>query len=604
MATINPISSTLSAFSPANSSLLTGKMNVLFGLAVAYCAAGAAYALYNFYQAYQFSTHSSFGLSEKLKLIKCEALLLKAAEKKAQEDVQPLLQQFEALLDSIIIDRPHSDPLDDAVDRPRIHAKERLLVKLAQHHAEKNPAHAYLIAQHLTSSDRIFDVAESIRKHHPTWRLASLFQLAAEAREKEALSIALTGPSTVNTMDGIVWSLKLAEAYLWQGLSQVGVKLAQKALMLALTIENPLDKMKALGCIANCQYKPQAYDSIAVAKDLLRNMPIEDLVQAHLILADVYLHNKRFLDMGPELDAVVKLFQKEPATHKDLAIYARFIKKNNEHFISSIGASQVQDLINQVLKYISTLVGKNKVEAYLNLSSIYLEELVEDPESRNEIRDEVASLIGGMPELSEKEISSKIDSWCRLIYFYKQDPQGAQSIIYELERLYDLCPLNTDSQEIWSKAKLGHRIIALYGLMGLADVSDKFFQKQVSDIVYQSDRDGDIDASCKITKLSMTDFPSIHSKQQNEAKLDAAERFLPQLSNREWNTAQANIAEGYLRVDPQKSLDILTDLENHQRNICLIKATITGVGLAALRFCPLASPVIFLGVGAYTWHTW
>jgi hypothetical protein len=87
-------------------------------------------------------------------------------------------------------------------------------------------------------------------------------------------------------------------------------------------------------------------------------------------------------------------------------------------------------------------------------------------------------------------------------------------------------------------------------------------------------------------------------------RLKAAEELLPQLSNQQWRTALAEIAKGYSKVDGQKSLAILADLKNDQAKICLIKATVTAVGLAALRFCPLASPVIFLGVGAYTWHTW
>jgi hypothetical protein len=602
MATISPISSTFSAFSPANSSPLTGKMNVLFGLAVAYCAAGAAYVLYNFYQAYQFSTHSSFGLSEKLKLIKCEALLLKAAEKKASEDVQPLLQQCEALLDSIIIDRSHSDPLTDAVDCFRIHDKERLLVKLAQYYAERDPARAWSIAEHLTSSDNIFDVAESIRKHHPTWKLVPLYQLADEAREKEAISIALTGSTTVNTMDDIAWSLKLAKIYFGKELIHRASVHLEKAQNLALTIENPLDQLIAHCSIAELCTEVQTQinrnSSIAAAKELIPKMPIEDLVQARLILAETYLQYKKFNDMDQELSNVVKLLQEEPATHKDLVTYVRFIKKNQEHFVSSFRDSQIKDLIDQVLNYTSKLVGKNKVEAYLNLSSLYLEELAEYPASKEDLRSEVASLIGAMPESSETEISSKIDSWCRHIYFYKQDPDGAHSIIYTLERLYEQCPLKTASQENWSRAQLGQRIVALYEQMGLAD--EPFFQRYLLDIVLQRDKD----TSCKVTELSMTGFPSIYSKQQNKSKLVAAESLLPQLSNREWSTAQAEIAKGYLRVDPQKSLDILADLENDQAKSCLIKAAVTGVGLAALHFCPLASPVIFLGVGAYTWHTW
>jgi hypothetical protein len=523
----------LFSFSPETNTFLTGKINVLFGATVACCAAGLAYVLYNFYQAYQFSMHTSFGLDDHSKLVKCKALLSEAdkkvfAPKKTGEkaiglkDVLQLLQPCETMLDSI----PDSFQSD----------KEKLLHDLVIQYSREEPEHAYSIAQRLTSSESLLDATSWIRRSDSAFnkgKLNSLYEKAYQAREREqkdvdkrlspdsksqGIDLPLKYAKATRTRENINFSLTLATGFHTVGNSQHAEECFGNAQQLALTIEIPLEQMRALCEISFYLHQTQdnssAKSSIDSATKLLCEIQEKDLIEARVALANAYYWVKNFEEMYQELQKVIELFE------------ANFSTRNPYPFESLI------DMIDSAKKYekhqkalsdvkFDTLIKQARVLIQSSSAKIQTTDTKKPVKSENN-RITVPTAQSGSP--SPKKIPANAD----------QKKQDAYSQVIQLVR---------STEHMFG----GEQIIP---------------------------------------------------------QLKAAEELLPQLSNQQWRTALAEIAKGYSKVDGQKSLAILADMKNDQAKICLIKATVTAVGLAALRFCPLASPVIFLGVGAYTWHTW
>jgi tetratricopeptide (TPR) repeat protein len=523
----------LFSFSPEASTSLTGKINVLFGSTVACCAAGLAYVLYNFYHAYQFSMHTSFGLDDHSKLIKCKALLSEADKKvfgpkktgeKATglKDVLHLLQQCETMLDSLP-DNFQSD-------------KEKLLHDLVIQYAREKPEHAYSIAQHLTSSGPLLAAAEWIRKSHSNkGNLNSLYEKAYQAREREQKGVdkslspdcksqgidqdierLLKSAKAMHTSGNINFSLKLATGFHTVGNSQRAKECFEKAQQLALTIEIPLEQMRALCEISYYLHQTQdnssAKSSIDSATKLLCAIQEQDLIEARVVLADAHYWVKNFEKMYQELQKVIELFEANfstcnPSLLKSLINMIRSDKKYKKHQ-NALSNVKFDTLIEQARPFIKSSMQKEKLET---------DELFKNMMDKGPTAQSGSS--------SQKKIPANADQ------------------------------KNTDAYT--KVVNLVHSTSHMFG--------------------------GD----------------------QIIPQLIAAEKLLPQISSSsQRSSALAEIAKGYSKVDGQKSLAILAELKNDQAKSCLIKAVVTGVGLAALRFCPLVSPVIFLGVGAYTWHTW
>lgn len=567
-----------SIFSPAISSPLIDKIHGFFGSKMACFVAGAAACLYTFYQAYQFSTHSAFGLSDHFKYVKCSALLLEADE--AKGNITPLLQQCEALLATITDKRLSSE-------------KEILLVKLVQHYAKTDPEHAYLLAQRLTYCVNLFNAAQTVQNQHPDFDKAKLLSLYRKA-DQAANNIYYIKPREF-VFDWINWYLKLAKAYH----SVEASNSCFRAHELALNIKNPLPQMKAFCEIAKCAHEIQNTEymdpSIEPAKELLSQIPNENLIEAHLVLADAYLCLKKDKEMDQQLQQVKELFTKDPSTiHKHLPAFAKIIEKirENQMIESDFHYTRVKSWIDLATENIGSLNARNHLEIQLNLESLYEDVLVGhtseniDWKVKNSI---LFNNIAGLPEESEAEINAKIDLFIRLSSF-DNESQIKLQIIEKLKELYNQCPAK--SSGLWDQTRLGERIVALYNEMELADQSTPFLEQQISNIL------NDGVEIFKITHLAFYGSDYACSKEQKKAALEAAEKLLSQVkSSTERNFDLAQIAEGYLQVDREKSLAIMADLENRQARNCKVIGFVTAIATASIYFYPTVAPMLFLGAG-------
>jgi hypothetical protein len=580
--------SSFSAFIPATNSPLIDKIHGLFGWTMACFVAGAVTCVYSLYQAYQFSNHPAFDLDDNLKLVTCRALLLEDDGKQITDNIQPRLQQCEALLASIS-------------DKKLSHEQERLLVKLADLYAKTDLDHAYSIAQRLTFSDCLLSATKSIQEQNPDFdktKLTSLYEKTSDAKLLELKSSQTTEFLKMSLTD-VLWLLDLAKKVDWMSHSKYGNRFFTQAKAFADTLKNPLEEVKALCKIAQLEHEIQSYSSVdstiwSVSK-LIRKMPKEDVIQAHLVLADTYLSIGYSMQMDRDLQKVVKLFDADPATiHKEIGAFAKLIKKINENptFISGFRNFNIEDLINKALDHINTLGGKDQVEAYLDLASLCQDELEASPAFKNFHWKDVYNEIGALPWSTETEINSKINLLIRILPFFKNDLKGAQALF---QMLMLLTPIKTESLEGgWNTARLWKKIIALYIEMGLAEESNAFSQKHIQDIVRQKDM-----AAEKITQLAFYGSEFGCSTEQKIAALEAAEKLLPQLNSTvDRRIALAQIAEGYFRVDPQKSLAILAEIKDRQAKNCKFIAAVTAIATASLYFDSAVSPLFFLGAAA------
>jgi len=161
-------------------------VKVFFGMYMASIMASAAYCIYHFYKAYRVWSYPAAGLDDRMKMVKCSALLAEAKGKSA-EAAKSLLEECEAVLTSI--------PMTASLRWDR----ERILLPLAKRYVKENPAKACQITQHLSWSYDLLVVAQSILELHPAFdgdKLNALVTRAYEIKVKEDADPALSSTST------------------------------------------------------------------------------------------------------------------------------------------------------------------------------------------------------------------------------------------------------------------------------------------------------------------------------------------------------------------------------------------------------------------------
>jgi hypothetical protein len=291
--------------------------------------------------------------------------------------------------------------------------------------------------------------------------------------------------------------------------------------------------------------------------------------------------------MDQELDLVVKLIELRPCTlYKGSYKFLNFIKKIEKN--TTIATSYKNRVFPKPLIN-PNLSPADLAQAHLSAAKSYQE----GPEAETSRNSAYAS-IKALPEDTRAEINSKIDLLIELTLLYIDALPVAQEILQALEKLYDKCPNEVDPScpisENWNKSSLGQSIIMRYNQMKLTDASEPFFKKYLLDFVNQ--RNLDTSTKIKILARSLGASP-----EQAKAKLEAAEKLLPQLSSYiERGNALDAITEGYLHIDRQKSLEILKAMEDRRAYTCLFNAVVTAVALGTIHFFPAYGTLALVGI--------
>lgn len=582
---VQGIASSFRASTPVANTSLIDRINGLFGSAIVYIAAGVAYGLYQVYQAYQYSLHTSYGLDDEFKAIKCLALLLEAHEKQTTENVQPLLKECESLRNSISGKKN--------IDAGRL--KNEVQLRLASYYAKTDPELACAFAAQFASSNTIFRLAQEIQKNFPYFDAEKLQVLYAKCIER--LREEMKAPVNQKyPQSDCQQALKFAKAFFSIGKIAEAASSLELANDLAMSIAKPVERIEMLRQVAQCSMEINLPDKASIyigeMDSLTNQVEADDLIRVHLSLAEAFYSVNYFEKMDQELREVHQIFASDPSKiHANHHLFVQLISKiiKNPAAQSEFRTIDVQSLINTALDNLDLST----------LAMIYKDKLVENPASEKDTIASAYARIIALPEETDQQIDNKIFLLTGLIGFYKENPAGAKSIFQQLEALYEKCPFDRSSR-VCLKEDLGRRIVALYNIMpGLEEESAAFFNKQINNLMGENS----ITPIDKIRRLvaHWRNTPELRdSRDQAAQRLQKAEELLAQLSsNSDLKTGLALIAEGYLHINRQRSLEILRSIEDRQVRVCLINGGVTAIALGAIPFYPLAGITLSLGLLAY-----
>lgn len=554
------------------SSPLLSKINWAFWFCV---TATASYCLYNLYQALQLKNHNGFGLDDRLKLAKCQALYAEAKEKEFA-DAQPLLQECQNLLASII-------------DTTYSHDKERLLVQIAQYYAKNDPARSYSIALQQPNFYCLFKIAQILQKENPNYD-NDLFVRAWDAKKREDLR-----PNRIHfTSADFDITLKFAKAFHSKN-NTLADECMTKAVEIANSHEKALVRFRMYCQIAQCYQEmgnpEQAKSSIESAQKLLDDQVTDaEKIDTYLTLAHTYFSIGDFNAMDQQLDEVQTLMNKDPlTTAKSLNSLANLIDKikKAEGVESKFKNFAVEDLINKAFEALEQ-TNENRAAACLTIASFYQEELLNDIVKKERALNIAFDEILHLPEETDEAIKFKVHLLELLSLCYEKEGDVTRAIGQSLESIYDLCPAEFDrtSRLHMEKPGFGMNILRIYKKAGLLFKSNLFFQKYLLDLQKPKD------VFDKISRL--VTYAGDHlTPEQIKTQLETAEALLSQMnSSIHYKHALALIIEGYSKIDPQKSVQLMNNYENRKANGCIVTAVAIPALIGISYYYPTAGLVI------------
>ncbi len=564
--------SLFNTFLPVGSTSLFNRVNLVYGLFFA----GLSYCAYNLYRVYQYTQHTSYGLNDNLKLAKCHALYAKAKEKDCQ-GVQSLLLQCEEILVSI-------------TDEKLLKDKEELLVKLAKLHAQyRNLEYAYKLAESLSLSDNIFNVAISLLiANFDATRLDDLIIQAFEAKKQENKQL------DVDTLLMFAKSISSSNLIYANGI----VKNAKE---LANSLKETLPKIRALCQIAQCLQERGNLEGAKIAIETARTHFLDgkttsaEDVEIRLVLADAFFSARDFENMNIELKAVRKLITEKTQPAKNVYLLAKLQNKikNTAKVDEKFKSFDFEKLISPTMYDLAkNLSDGNRAEDCLTLASMYQEGFLEESDKKQNVLDKAFEYIDLLRESTDEDIKSKIDLLERLSSFDNSDVRDV--VISKLVTLYN--KKNQSDRDSKIQAVIASKILKIYNKEGLEQQSGLFLQECRTNL-----ENTNANACDKIGQLvafaEHIDHGGHLTTEQMVTQLKAAEALLPQLDpSISYEGTLALIAKGYSQIDPQKSLELLGNYQDKQAKSCKITAAVSAALSGITYFYP--GPGLLLS-GAY-----
>ncbi len=474
-------------------------------------------------------------------------------------------------------------------------------MELIQIYAKIDLNHADELAQRLTSHDDVFEAAQLIQKTKPDFdhqKLLlhfgkSLQLLTAEAGKERKFAIPFLD---VNS------SLDLAKAFHRLKDEKSKTIALGLALIFKQKCNGSLSQIRALCEIAKVCHKIGNQDhytrSVEEAKKLCSDvLSKSDLVHAHLTFAHLFLSTHEYAKMDEELKEIQEAFQAADSYVRaekcgELVVIMNKIQ-TTETVSSEFKNFSVEPLIKAVSdslpSALSATTADRRAKAYLDVAGAY-SELGKDNEAKQTLRlalDQIKTL----PENTEEEIKTKDDLLRKATVFYKKHSDEVCETLQLLNNLYDKIP----SFESLKKETIALTIIHTYNEMGRKHESMLFFNKYLSDKKNQKK-----EVESQIIYL-MSDYPCF-LPEQRKALLEAAEALLPKVSSSTYADMTSRIAEGYLKVDRQKSLELLKKYETtmkmtratHHFALAAFSAFTAGITY----FYPQTRIFLSVGVGA------
>ncbi len=520
MATVvlGPLTPRFAIFNPSRASTL---LVIIEKLWFALCA---TYCVDRLYRAYQVTHHAPSSLLDSdLKLVKCKALLNEFNEKK---DLA-LLSACETLLGSIS-------------DKKNLE-KQGILLDLVKYHSSQNPDRAYEFAQQLTSAHALLDAAEQIKKDHPTFDTEKLASLLVRAY--------VTRPSTELSIPHLDFSfyLKMAKAFYSLGKMDLRDQAFAKATAILPSLNLVTSFCETARCCQEIGVQEKVDGYLAEAEKLCTG----DSISAYLTLANTFFFLSKFDKMDEIIDKLIKHLSNSNniiiKTQKlpQLAKLLDEIRANNtctsKHKTFFQGAF-ILDIFNFVQDP-SDKTPTGRAEAYLNLAETY-QSLGNEPrvnEATSLAFKEIEKVVRD-PQIS---IATK-ESLLLVAFSYKNVPDTFFDLVKPFERLREL------------PFRMQGNTLTLYNekMKGQARHQAWFegYFKRITD--------AKATAYDKIKELTKGIDQNSFTPEQTKTLLETAEQLLPQVDPLFRALATADVAQGYLQVDRQKSYQLLDAYES------------------------------------------
>lgn len=523
-------------------------------------------SIYHLFRAYQFKWHTNpFLLEDHLKIVACK-ILLKQIYETDSENVKSLCQKFKALCESL--------------GKNSSNEKEKLLFDLSVYYVEKkNLNECLLIAEKLSDANHLLNLAKIIRQNHlSSPNLLNLYNKAFQGLNNE---------KTFGQEYLILKSyLELAERfhYLGDGISKT------ECIQKAMGIYNWFTYSKRLYvCFTIAQFYQQINDQESLEKyieslpvldnfnEINKNKPILNLITASFWPYLVYKKHEK-------LDQIKDYLQNNPnPIEQDINSIFNFIKKLKgswEKKYPHTPETALENILNYFFPdYYASYLKKTheikdiseKVNACIALIGYCISNNKKDIKSNLDL---ALEQIAKLPESSSEEIYKKFDLISRLIDLDCFVPENENKKLELMQKLEDLFDKYSDErkQERLSEGinltdLMGHEILQLYKKSGKD--ANTFFSKFLQKREMKEENE-----NSKIISYSLLAKQKVYSFEQKKELLEKAEKLLSNVSDIHYHRMASLIADSYLEIDSQKSVEIIKQYENYKGESSLYNSAI------------------------------
>lgn len=634
---LNNSASLIPQFLKLSFSKISSIAKIIFSAESLYLGFGLSYCCYNLYQGYKFKYYPApFVLNDRMKLTQCRVLLNQVKETQVKEikkreataNQNPKLQEVK----KDIANANEKSKLQECKDLlatvspglKLLYIKKNLYLELAEYCAESDPEQAFQFAEQLTDSYDLFKIAALIRKKDPNSpHIFDLCKKAFLAHKKEMEDATQKSRIFKPSLKDVERFLSFADAFNTLNNDELRSSSVDEALKIIKSFDNPFTKFQAYCLLAQSShnmkleysYTSSLYETQHLFKEIesVKDIKIrENVILAHLILADTFLSLGEHDKMNNEIAQAYLLFKQTKDEDYELLTFivhpwAKILKKTADKNLISIPLKnsilqefQKRENILPSISMKNMSLG-NQASAYLRIANAY-HELVQTKKSLNFTR-KAFNLIKDMPHETSGEITSKAKLLIQIIDLYKTFSndeidttlKDVHEIIGLLETLYDKSSFQDAG--IYDKTSLGMFILNCYKEMKLADKSDVFFKRYLTDL-----KNSKTEASDKIIELTRicSHFSNYLESRHLKIMLEEAEELFSKVAIDHSQYAQmlSAISENYLKIDSQKSAELIEsykiksskrikEYRNKLGNKHFIKTTVYALSMGICNFSPI-----------------
>jgi tetratricopeptide (TPR) repeat protein len=598
--------------SALHSKVSTLGITVLANLGI-YLYMGLAVAV-QFYQGYQCKQHNPFQLDDGLKFVKCAVILKEAKdlkEKDSTANVVPLLEQCQTLLLSIKSDIRGK--------------KEKLICQLAVQFAESNPEKSYELASLLVDHQNLFQIIEKLCKKHPDFdqdRLKTLLVKTLDVYDRFLKGYDKPAPSH------LIFYLKTAKiSHKWKD-----IYLKYRSLELAARLINNfkpgLDAFDGFFSIAqcsrevcneeyvishlnkakdaltphlepkfylNCFYlnyfnayariaecfnevgkKEEALSCLEDAKNLLNDPTVSPtkLTLAHLSLARAYLNCKESDKMKATLEAESLLqFIKNgdvPLNIDECKTLGQLITQiTSEDKVIPEFENFASGLLNRLDKTWDCVNNSGSINLFLEIAYAY--KALGNETKATEVMNQAWDTAWKKIQISPGQSITRTNTLqiFEIIDYLSKTEEGTNKFLPMLDNL-ELSCIESSTLDGGREVR---NLLQFYKKNNLTEKSNLFSDRYIANLI---DFNNSFSAINKLVSSFVSNYDV--SVEQKKKYLEAAESLLPNLTNSAvYDLATEIIAEAYVKVNSQKSIQMIEQYQNSQGTKHYIEATFTAV---------------------------